>query len=76
MCSEATLNRIMQTVRELPEASAAEVLDFAEFLQARKTVRGIEGGAFENYFGRLKDSPLFQGRDPVEVQREMRYEWR
>jgi len=36
MCSEATLNRIIQTVRELPEARAAEVLDFAEFLKVRQ----------------------------------------
>ena len=72
MCNEATLNRIIQTVQDLPEASAAEVLDFAEFLQSRKVARAVAAGDFERHFGNLKNAPLFQGRDPVEVQREMR----
>lgn len=76
MCNEATLNRIIQTVRELPEASAAEVLDFAEFLQTRKSARAVAGGDFESHFGSLKNTPLFQGRDPVDIQREIRDEWR
>lgn len=76
MCHEATLNQIIQAVRELPEARAAEVLDFAHFLQTRQTARDTLGDNFEQHFGSLKSSPLFQGRDPVAIQREMRDEWR
>ena len=36
MCSEATAERILKTVRGLPEEEALEVLDFAEFLKARR----------------------------------------
>lgn len=72
MCNEATLNRIIQTVQELPEASAAAVLDFAEFLQSRKVARAIAAGDFEIHFGSLKQAPLFRGRDPIKVQRELR----
>jgi hypothetical protein len=76
MCNEATLNRIIQTVRDLTEANAVEVLDFAEFLHARKPDPEISQGNLESHFGSLKNSPIFQGRDPVEVQREMRDAWR
>jgi|APLak6261659701_1056019.scaffolds.fasta_scaffold13334_3 hypothetical protein len=76
MCEKATLERIIQAVRELPEHRAAEVLDFAEFLQSRKPDSTPEEGTFESYFGKLKNAPLFYGRDPVTVQREMRDEWR
>lgn len=76
MCNEATLNRIIQAVRDLSEARAAEVLDFVEFLQTRKGTGAVIGGGFENHFGSLKEAPLFEGRNPVEVQREMRDEWR
>lgn len=39
---------------------------------------GIKKSAevIESHFGSLKDAPLFHGRDPVAVQREMRDEWR
>ena len=36
MCSEATAERILEAVRDLPEEEALEVLDFAEFLKARR----------------------------------------
>ncbi len=34
-----------------------------------------QAGSFAAYFGALKDAPLFGGRDPLEVQKELRDEW-
>lgn len=36
MCEPAILNRITEALRDLSEDSAREVLDFAEFLKARR----------------------------------------
>ena len=69
--------RLIELAQELPEPVLGEVLDFAEFLKQKQTasVTG-QGGSFAAYFGSLKDTPLYDGRDPVEIQRELRDEWR
>lgn len=36
MCTQATLSRLCEIVHAMPEESAVEVLDFAEFLQTRR----------------------------------------
>lgn len=58
MCEQATLERIIQTVRELDEPRAAEVLDFAEFVKTRRRTpeviqpaRKIDWTLFERHAG-------------------------
>jgi hypothetical protein len=35
MCEQTTIDRLCEIMRDMPEESVAEVLDFAEFLKAR-----------------------------------------
>ncbi len=70
-------DRIYEAVKTMPEQQAAEVLDFAEFLQAKagRVSQEITGALMTDYVGVLAKSPSFQG-DPLEIQKAMRDEWR
>ncbi len=67
---------LIELAQELPEAVLGEVVDFAEYLKQKQAVStAAQAGSFAAYFGALKDAPLFGGRDPLEVQKELRDEW-
>jgi hypothetical protein len=71
----STVQRILETVQELPEAEAQEVLDFAQFLRMKQGKRPEEPATgFEPFIGSLAQSPHFNG-DLVEWQRAQRNEW-
>ncbi len=72
-----TAERLWEAARSLPEPLLAEVLDFAEFLQARR-VRGQEEGrsvSLAELCGGLEDSSTFSG-SPQVIQERLRDEWR
>lgn len=69
-------DRLIELARQLPEPILSEVIDFAEYLahkQAATTTASVAG--FDAFFGRLSQSPLFDGRDGLAVQQELRNEW-
>jgi len=66
-----TAELIYEKLKNAPPEMVRQVLDFVEFLEAR---RSQETRTFGDFFGALKDSPAFEG-DPAEVQRKMRDEW-
>lgn len=68
--------KIIEKLKAAPPGIAEEVLDFLEFLEARRRKRGVACPAkFDDFFGVLKDSPAFS-EDPVALQRKWRDEWR
>lgn len=68
--------KILEKLKTAPPGVAEEVLDFLEFLEARRKVPDIQRPAtFEDFHGVLKNSPLC-GDDPVSLQRKWRDEWR
>lgn len=67
--------RLIELAHELPETVLGEVVDFAEYLKQKQASAVAAPGGFGTYFGSLKDTPLFEGRDPLEVQKELRDEW-
>lgn len=68
--------RLIELAQELPEAVLGEVVDFAEYLKQKQAgSTAAQADSFAAHFGALKDSPLFGGRDPLEVQKELRDEW-
>ena len=71
------IDTIYQKLKAAPPEVAQEVLDFLELLEAK--AKQAEAGAksvssFDQFFGTLKDSKVFEG-DPVEIQRKLRAEW-
>ena len=76
------MEKISETVKDLPEPLAREVLDFAETLKARSasnvlysaTDRPRISRPLTALAGGLKNSTLFAG-DPVDIQRQLRGEW-
>jgi Protein of unknown function (DUF2281) len=70
-------DRIYEAVKTMPEQQAAEVLDFAEFLQAKagRVNQEVTGALMTDYGGVLAKSPSFQD-GPLEIQKAMRDEWR
>ncbi len=65
--------RLIELARKLPEPILSEVIDFAEYLAQKQVATTTASGAeFDMFFGRLKQAPLFDGRD---VQWELRNEW-
>ena len=68
--------RLIEIAHELPEPILGEILDFAEYLkQKQPAAPAAHKASFAAYFGGLKDAPLFDGRDPLDVQKELRDEW-
>lgn len=71
-----TAEKLWEATRTLPEPLLAELLDFAEFLRAKR-------GASENPEPSLRLSALSGGlessasfaADPVTIQRQLRDEW-
>ena len=77
------MEKISDTVKDLPETLALEVLDFAEALKARSAASGTLISASDRpsvsrplhaLAGGLKSSALFAG-NPVDIQRQLRSEW-
>lgn len=57
---------------------AREVLDFLEFLEARMKAEAAPAKperSWDEFFGAMNGSRAFTG-DPVEIQRQMRDDWR
>ena len=69
-------DRVYEKLKAAPAAVAQEVLDFLEFIEARRRP-GKFGPpkSFDGFFGALKGSKAIAG-DPVEIQRKLRDEWR
>ncbi len=68
--------RLIELARQLPEPLLSEVIDFAEYLAHKQAGATVAGGAgFDAFFGQLKQQPLFEGRDSLTVQQELRSEW-
>jgi len=71
-----TAEKILEKLKAAPPGVAEEVLDFLEFLEARRKVRHPGRRAtFEDFSGVLEGSALCSG-DPVSLQRKWRDEWR
>jgi hypothetical protein len=70
-----TAEKIYEKLKAAPPALAQEVLDFLEFLEARRA-KSVEKDkdSFDEFFGALKGSGIFDG-DPVEIQRKLRDDW-
>ncbi len=71
-----TAEKLLEVTRTLPEPLLSEVLDFAEFLQAR---RGLTAGDapvlhLRALCGGLENSAAFNA-DPLTIQRQLRAEW-
>ncbi|HMK90279.1 MAG TPA: DUF2281 domain-containing protein [Methylocystis sp.] len=70
-----TAEIVYEKLKTAPPALAREVLDFLEFLEARRSLgKESEPDSFDEFFGALKGSGVFDG-DPVEIQRKLRDEW-
>jgi hypothetical protein len=70
-----TAEKVFEKLKSAPPALAQEVLDFVEFLVARRRKPATEPPrSFDEFFGVLKGSKVFDG-DPVEIQRKQRDEW-
>ena len=68
--------RLIELARQLPEPLLSEVIDFAEYLaQKQASATTASGAGFDAFFGQLQQQPLFEGRDGLAVQQELRSEW-
>ena len=69
---------VYEKLKAAPPEIAQEVLDFLEFLEAKKKAAGAPSqpptACWEDFFGTLRGSGVFEG-DPVDIQRKMRDEW-
>jgi hypothetical protein len=66
--------RLIELANQLPEQALAEAISFVEALAMQQAAK--DSVSFDAFFGALKDQPLFDGRDGVEVQKDLRNEWR
>ena len=68
--------RLWDVTRTLPEPLLAEVLDFAEFLQARRGVTAGDAPVLHltALCGGLENSAAFNA-DPLTIQHQLRDEW-
>lgn len=71
------VDRLWETVRNLPEPLLAEVLDFAEFLRARQPHANADSDdvSLARLYGGLENSQTFGG-SPLAIQQRLRDEWR
>ena len=72
-----TVERLMEAASTLPESMQAEVLDFAEFLQARRRKDGTNDtqARLIDLCGGLESSITFAGSS-LSIQQSLRDEWR
>ena len=72
-----TTQRLMESVKALPEPLVAEVLDFADFLRARQLnpSANIQDPELSSLSGGLENSNTFRGA-PLDIQQKMRDEWK
>jgi hypothetical protein len=68
--------RLIDAAHNLPEPLLTEVLDFAEFLKAKRVFADKEKPplALADLCGGLDESGAFQG-SPLSIQKAMRDEW-
>lgn len=68
--------RLMESVKALPEPLVAEVLDFADFLRAKQLNRPSEAldSELSSLCGGLENSITFSGA-PLDIQQKIRDEW-
>jgi hypothetical protein len=66
--------KLIELVNQLPDQALAEAISFVEALAKQQAAK--DAPSFEAFFGALKDEPLFDGRDGVEVQKDLRNDWR
>ncbi len=71
-----TAEKLWEATRTLPEPLLAEVLDFAEFLRARRgvSVPAVPSERLSDLCGGLESSLAFS-LDPMTIQRQIRDEW-
>jgi hypothetical protein len=71
-----TTQRLMESVKALPEPLVAEVLDFADFLRARQLnpSSNTQDPELSSLSGGLENSITFSGA-PLDIQQKMRDEW-
>ena len=71
-----TAEKLLEATRRLPEPLLVEMLDFAEFLQARRGVTAGDAPVLHltALYGVLENSAAFNA-DPLTIQRQLRDEW-
>lgn len=71
-----TVEKLLAATRTLPEPLLAEVLDFAEFLQAKRGALASQALLVRvtTLCGGLENSATFNA-DPLAIQRQLRDEW-
>ena len=71
-----TTQRLMESVKALPEPLVAEVLDFADLLRARQLnpSSNTQDPELSSLSGGLENSITFSGA-PLDIQQKMRDEW-
>ncbi|OYU30135.1 MAG: hypothetical protein CFE39_15105 [Comamonadaceae bacterium PBBC2] len=69
-------NRLLDVTQTLPETLLAEVVDFAEFLQSRRSLASNhpQDKSLHQLSGGLEKSTVFAGA-PADIQRKLRDEW-
>jgi hypothetical protein len=74
---DTTTQRLLESVKALPEPLVAEVLDFADFLRARQLnpSANIQDPELSSLSGGLENSNTFRGA-PLDIQQKMRDEWK
>lgn len=72
-----TAEKLFETAKDMPEPLVAELLDFAEFLRAKKQLMQprTAPGLLADLKGGLEQSAAFAA-DPLTIQRSLRDEWR
>lgn len=72
-----TSERLLKAIQTLPEPLLAEVLDFADFLQARQTnaANPPTDTSLASLCGGLENTQTF-GESPLAIQQKLRNEWR
>jgi Protein of unknown function (DUF2281) len=73
---QTTVERLLAAASNLPEAMQIEVLDFAEFLSARRPQESKPnlGTSLLDLCGGLESSQTFAG-SPLALQKTLRDEW-
>ena len=73
---QTTVERLLAAASNLPESMQIEVLDFAEFLNARRPQESkpIPGTSLLDLCGGLESSQTFVG-SPLALQKTLRDEW-
>lgn len=70
-----TPEAVYSAIKELPQPLLDEVMDFVEFLHYKRQEKPAASASLLAFEGKLASSKTFQG-DPVEIQKELRDDWR